>query len=332
MKPKWHVLAVWATPILALGAAPPSGHLVAGGAGFTHTQHGRRQPICEELERDYVVKESQRNSRVLNFSLFQAAERGCMRFVVQLLAEGASIRARDRFGNTALLRAARTGENDVVRLLLARGADVHQQNLAGSTALLRAVTMNRRRTAKILLEAGADPNTPNRGGITPLIAAAYNGEARNVNQLLAAGSRPEVRDATGKTAIVYAAGRGYTRIVAGLLDAGVDLNERFSHALTVLMWAAGHSNDVPVEEGLETVRLVVTRGAALNLADDRGRTALIIAAERGHSEIVSLLVDAGADGSHRDAAGNTASDVAGNDAVLKALHPHIAPGRTSAGP
>ncbi len=318
----WRVVATWLTPVLTFGAGLPSERSVAAGTGFTPVQYGGKQLICEELERDYVVKESQRNSRVLNFSLFEAAERGCLRFVGQLLAEGASIRARDRFGNTALLRAARTGEKEVVRLFLARGADVHLQNLAGSTALLRAATMNRRRTVKILLEAGADPNTPNRGGITPLIAAAYNGDRRNVKQLLAAGSRPGVRDATGKSPIVYAAGRGYTRIVAGLLDAGVDLNERSSHALTVLMWAAGHSNDVPVEEGLETVRLVVARGAALNLADDRGRTALIIAAERGHSEIVALLVDAGADAGLRDASGSSASDLAGNDDVLKALKRH----------
>ena len=88
VKRMWHVVAVWATPILAFGAAPPSAHLGAGGAGFTPTQYGRTQPVCEELERDYVVKESQRNSRVLNFFLFEAAERGCMRFVEQLLAEG----------------------------------------------------------------------------------------------------------------------------------------------------------------------------------------------------------------------------------------------------
>lgn len=313
------VFAVWATPILAFSTTPPTDRLVAGGAGFIPSQYGGNQLICDELERDYAVKKSQLNSRIVNFSLFDAAGRGCLRFVEQLLDEGASVRARDRFGNTALLRAARTGENEVVRLLLARGADVRLQNLAGSTALLRAVTMNRRRTVRLLLQAGAVPDTPNRRGITPLIAAVYNGDGRIVKQLMAAGARPELRDGTGKTAIAYAAGKGYTRILAGLLEAGVDVNERSNHALTTLMWAAGHSNDVPVGEGLGTVRLLVERGAALDLVDDRGRTALMIAAERGHSEIVALLVDAGADAGRRDADGNTAADMAGDAAVLRAL-------------
>lgn len=282
-------------------------------------QPGGKPVICDEIEQRYNVNQGRLNARVLNFLFFDAAERGCLELVRRFLDLGASIGARDRFGNTGLLIAARTGENGVVKLLLERGSAVNHQNLAGSTALLRAVSMNRRRTAKMLLAAGAEPNRVNNRGISPLTAAVFNGNERLVRMLLEAGADHRVSDATGKGPMVYAAGKGFARIARMLLEAGIDVDARYQNDLTALMWAAGHSNDVPVGEGLETVQLLLARGARHDLSDNRGRTALMIAAERGHAEIVAHLVEIGADPLARDREGKTARDLASNEAVHRAL-------------
>ena len=84
--------------------------------------------------------------------------------------------------------------------------------------------------------------------------------------------------------------RGFTAIVKRLLDAGVDVNQRYGNALTLLIWAAGHANDVPEKDGVATVELILARGAQLDAADDRGRTALMTAAEQGHGAVVRRLV------------------------------------------
>ncbi len=274
---------------------------------------------CHEIEQRYIVNQTQLNSRVLNFLFFDAAERGCVELVHRFLGLGAAIEARDRFGNTGLLIAARAGENEIVELLLAEGSEIEQQNLAGSTALLRAVTMNRRRTAKILLKAGAEPNQANKRGVAPLTAAAFNGNDRLVKLLLDSGAGPGIVDATGKAPMVYAAAKGFAGIVTKLLETGVDVNARYGNDLTALMWAAGHSNDVPVGEGLDTVNLLLDRGALTGLADNRGRTALMVAAERGHAEIVSRLIEAGADPRTRDKDGKDARDLASSEAAERAL-------------
>jgi ankyrin repeat protein len=92
------------------------------------------------------------------------------------------------------------------------------------------------------------------------------------------------------------------------------------------MWAAGHSNDVPEAEGLATVRLLLERGADPELADDRGRTALLIAAERGHAGIVELLLAAGADPGRRDREGLGLAEIAAEPAIAaRALGPQSAP-------
>ncbi len=309
------LIALLAATASALALSPPGYSRTSHRISLVPVQYGGRSVVCEELRQRRMVNQNQMNDRVRNFLLFDAAERGCIELVKALLAEGASVRARDGLGNTALLHAARGGENGVVKLLIEESSDLNHQNIAGSTALLRAVSMNRRRTAKILLEAGADPNIASRRNVSPLIAAAFNGNLQLVELLLDAGARIEPRDATGKSAMVYAAAKGYMGIVRMLLDAGVNVDERYDHDSTALMWASGHTDDVPVAEGLATVELLLKRGAALDLVDDRGRTALMIAAERGHADVVQMLIQAGADLKRRDAGGKTAADLTTNDAV-----------------
>ena len=107
--------------------------------------------------------------------------------------------------------------------------------------------------------------------------------------------------------------------MARLLDAGVPVNAQYGHGLTALAWAAGHANDAPVADGIETVQLLLDRGADQSLADDRGRTPLMIAAARGHAEIVALLLERGGELARRDRQGKTARDLAANAAVAQLL-------------
>lgn len=277
--------------------------------------HGKNARICEDLNLKFQSAAGGENFRKLNFYLFDAAERGCLELAERFVAAGADVNARDRFGNTALNIAARMGHKDVISLLIGQGSDVVKPNLAGSTPLLRAVESDRRRAAKLLLEAGADPNTGNLKGIQPLTAAAFNGNDRLVTLLLEHGADPAHADRTGKTAIIYAAGKGFTGVVERLLEAGVTVDLTDSHDLTPLMWAAGHANDVPAKEALATIDLLLSRGADLDRRDDRGRNALMIAAERGHEDVVRHLMETGADPLVKDRDGKTAIDLAAKPSI-----------------
>lgn len=61
----------------------------------------------------------------------------------------------------------------------------------------------------------------------------------------------------------------------------------------------------------------ISRGIDVNACDEKGRTALIIAAARGHEEICNFLLESGADPSLRDIDGNTALTVADQNGHLK---------------
>ncbi len=253
--------------------------------------------------------------------LFAAADAGCVGLATTVLDAGASTDARDRFGNMPLAHAARAGQADVLQLLLDRGAKPDARNVSGATALWLAAEASKGGTVSLLLAKGADPE---RFGPIRHIAAdrrSFAGNAEVAGMLLDHHADPQVRDSTGKPAIVYAAARGAAEIVQRLLDAGVDPGARYEHDLTALMWAAGYADDGSDAGAQRVVTLLLERGAKVDDADDRGRTALMIAAERGHADIARILLSHAASPRLLDKQGKSAADLAGSDALRRIWSP-----------
>ncbi len=212
-----------------------------------------------------------------------------------------------------------SGHVALIELFLSRGAAIDARNLVGTTALYGAAENERHASVTRLLAHGADPDLPGPSGVTPLAAAAFKGNGRIVETLLARGADPNVVDRTGKSAMTYAAARAFTFVIRRLLDAGVDPNRAYGNDLTALMWAAGHDEGVGSGAALDAIALLLDAGAAIDPLDDRGRTALMIAAELGRAEIVALLLERGADRTIADKAGKRALDLAGNEGVREQL-------------
>jgi uncharacterized protein len=219
--------------------------------------------------------------------LFAVARLGCEPEARALLDRGAGIDAKDREGATALGRGAQAGKIAVAALLLDRGAAVNARAVDGSTPLFYAAEADRAAMIRLLIERGADPNIPGRKDVGPS-AAAYNGSADSVELLLKHGADPNALD-DGKSAKIYAAGRAYAPVVKHLIAAGVDVNLRYAHSLTALMWAACHDASAGVDDVEATLKLLIERGAAVDLKDDRGKTAADIAHELGHERATKVL-------------------------------------------
>lgn len=67
-----------------------------------------------------------------------------------LVANNASVNARDSYGNTPLTNAARAGDLETIQLLLAHGADCHLTTLNGKTAARVAEDSNHKEVAAYL--------------------------------------------------------------------------------------------------------------------------------------------------------------------------------------
>jgi ankyrin repeat protein len=85
------------------------------------------------------------------------------------------------------------------------------------------------------------------------------------------------------------------------------------------MWAAGPEDGVGTRAAAEVVELLLDAGAPIDATDNRGRTALMIAAELGHATIVEVLLDRGADRTVADKSGKRAADLAADASVRDKL-------------
>ena len=264
---------------------------------------------CQALSRRHEEAKPQITAIEVSLALFAAVDANCIDLATKLLDQGASVDARDRLGARPLSHAARSGHLQMVDLLLARGAPIDARNLAGATALYFAAEGSHISIAQRLIERGADVKLTGRSGISPVAAASYAGNDVIVEALLAHGADERADDETGKPPIIYAAAGARFDIVKRLLARNIDVNARYSNDLTLLMWASGPDEKAPETQAVKIISYLLDAGAHIDDRDNRGRTALMIAAEGGHEDIVNLLVARGADASLKDKAGKRAADL-----------------------
>lgn len=185
--------------------------------------------------------------------LLAAADEGDVDMVKSLIAEGADVNVRAKYGKTALIFAAVRGHLDVAEMLLANSAEVNvRDDDGGWTALHMAAARGRTRLVQLLLEIGADVNARDKRGQTPLISAACN--SGNLSTLKA------------------------------LLEKGADVNAKDQNGWTPLLSALFlRKGDVPV------VKVLVENGADVNAKTSSGETPLTVGRRSGYEEIIQIL-------------------------------------------
>jgi ankyrin repeat protein len=161
--------------------------------------------------------------------LIAAAQAGNTMVIQALLADGASLKARDTDGRTALVAAVTARMGAAARLLIQAGADVNVQDNAQNSAFLLAANQGDAETVRLALSHGANLRATNAEGDTALIPAARRGYVEVVNELAKAGVPPDATNNLGLTALIEAVAMGdgsdkYEKIVQLLLDAGADPN------------------------------------------------------------------------------------------------------------
>jgi ankyrin repeat protein len=104
--------------------------------------------------------------------------------------------------------------------------------------------------------------------------------------LLATGAAVNGRDEAGATPLMHAAAIAPLPVMQALLRAGGDVNASDRRGATALMWATHDA---------ARVRLLLDGGAAVNAARSDGLTPLVAATLRGRTDVVNVLLAAGAD-------------------------------------
>ncbi len=215
-----------------------------------------------------------------------------------LIAKKADVNATNEFGVSPLTEAARLSNARLVKMLLAAGAKVDSANPDGETALMTAISGGDLSVVQMLVDAGANVNTVEKfHNQTPLMyaAAANRNASKMVKLLLSKGAdvkpralysdwpsqvtsepRTQYRSVGGLNALLYAARNGCYPCVEDLIAAGADVNVPTPEGITPLMIALDNEHN-------DVAKLLMDKGANLNVWDWWGRTALWIAVDRKSS-------------------------------------------------
>ena len=139
-----------------------------------------------------------------------------------------------------------------------------------------------------LLRQGTAVNARDGSQRTPLIHAVRGGHLPAVRALIAAKADLDLRDLDNRTALIEAARRKDSRAALDLVAAGADVNLADRDGWTALMHAA--------KEGTVASARQIIRSKKQSSLDAMARdesSALGIAAERGRTALVRLLIEAG---------------------------------------
>jgi ankyrin repeat protein len=207
------------------------------------------------------------------------------------------------FCETALHTAAQLGREDIATLLLTHGADPHANDEHGNTPVTKAAAYGQVDVLKVLVAKRADVNRRGRNGTLPLVAAigglgTETGLERRLEIariLIAAGADVNAHEpGNGYTPLYFAAGPSTShsdQMIQLLLAHGADVRASDAHGTPLLVAVAGAGSR-------SAVQLLLDRGADVTVAG-KTSTALSAAAYGGHLDVVSLLLEHGADVNHR---------------------------------
>jgi uncharacterized protein len=188
--------------------------------------------------------------------------------------------------------AAARGDVAEIEQLIAEGEKPNIQDSHSRTPLHVAAFLRKHEAARALIRLGANPNALDAERYDILTIAAVNNDLELLKIALegAANARATTGPDDG-TALIAAAHRGHVEIVRALIAAKAPLNHVNSRGWTALLEAVvlgnGGSNHTAVVEALAGA------GADVNVPDRQGSTALRHARTRGYSQIARILENAG---------------------------------------
>ena len=264
-------------------------------AGIDPASTGTASAVVDEVEQFEAAVE-QHGARYAGWPLLNIAiELGDTSLAQQILEQGPDPGAIDPEGNRAIHVAARKGDVDTLGRLLSSGANINAVNNRGQTALYLAVESRSLKCVNLLLTNKADPSIATKPGATPLEVAVRNGQEKIVQRLLKTGSSY----AGVHRVLLLAIQEGSDDLASSLIKRDsklAALDEKGRSAL----W---HSADRGLEK--TTALLVDFKKINVNQRDIQGHSALAQAVIKGHTKIVSMLVERGADLTTRTEEGNT---------------------------
>ncbi|XP_071085792.1 ankyrin repeat domain-containing protein 50-like [Haliotis cracherodii] len=249
------------------------------------------------------------------------------------------INSRGRYGRTPVMKAAEKGHKEVLDLLKSSGGDVTLKDDNGNNILHVACIGGHVEMVKFVLSQGlVDINSRGQYGRTPAMMAAGSRHIEVIQALKDTGADLSLTDDDNNNILHVACIGGHLEVVKFVLSLNsVDINTKGQLQRTPVRMVDFRKKrnifDVLVSKGadlsqvddkgenilhvacleghLDLVKDIVTKHRVdINSRGRYGRTPVMKAAEKGHKEVLDLLISNGGDVTLKDDNGNNILHVA----------------------
>jgi ankyrin repeat protein len=253
-----------------------------------------------EVSKGKAIKKSVKLSPVVvsleevNNQLIGAVKEGKLKLVKELLAKKADINYRDANGMGPLLIAALSGNKEMAAYLTGRGAKLTPVEIG--TMMMISVDKNDKWLAGLIASQKSNLNFTYDEGRSILWYAAEKNAWDVFDVLVAGGVDPGLKDSGGKTVLVWAMENGVGDVVERLKKAGVKIP---------VSDTAGIVRQAVLSEDIDRLNAILPLKPDLNKRYEDGLTLLWYAVVKKRTDIVSILLKAGADAGINDSSGNS---------------------------
>jgi ankyrin repeat protein len=186
-----------------------------------------------------------------------------------------------------LINSSENGDIETVKSLLKKDVFIHAQDKEGRCALVAAAYNNHLEIVDLLIAAGADVNMKDNTLQSAYLISTSEGYTELLTKTLKAGADVHCTDSYNGTGLIRAADRGHVEIIRELLKTDIRVNHINRIGWTALLEA------IILGDGgkrhTEVVRLLIDAGADVNLPDKDGVSPLAHAKNRKFFDIIKML-------------------------------------------
>ncbi|XP_059487078.1 ankyrin repeat and death domain-containing protein 1A-like isoform X2 [Neocloeon triangulifer] len=209
--------------------------------------------------------------------------------VEAILKEPLDVNSRNNYGRAPIHWASSRGSTDIMQLLIEARCDIEAKDKYGMSPILMAAWHGHKDAVQLLIKCGANALVINKKQYTLLMCAVHNNRLDVVNFLLETVEDIEidVEDLEQQTALFHAAHNGHHDVVKRLIEAGARYNLKNKTGKTPLH-AASEKGHVEVLE-----LLLLQENLERDEQDEDGNTALHVAADNQQTLAVQTLLEAG---------------------------------------
>ncbi|XP_067667463.1 ankyrin repeat domain-containing protein 50-like [Haliotis asinina] len=213
---------------------------------------------------------------------------------------GCNLLAADAVGNNILHVAILGGQRGMVKHVLAeRLVNINSRGMNAKTPIMVAAIEGQREVFDLVMSKGGDASLVDKNGDSILHWVCRGGQVEMVKYVISLNFTDiNSRGQFGKTPMMVAAAQGHRRVFDLIMSKGGDASLVDKNDDNILHWVCrgGH---------VEMVRYIIS----INVVDinSRGyyrRTPMMVAAAKGHRQVLDLVMSKGGDASLVDAYGD----------------------------